>query len=196
MKVTGFDIEGPLLFGPRIFPDERGFFLESFRKDVFEREAGRHEFVQDNHSFSARRGTLRGLHFQKSPTAQGKLVRVARGAVFDVAVDVRAGSANFGRWVGVELTAANHGIFWIPPGFLHGFCTLTDDTDFLYKVTQYYSAADDGAVIWNDPDLAITWPIAPEELTISAKDVGAPRLKDLPAGIWDEKKAAHGQGTA
>jgi dTDP-4-dehydrorhamnose 3,5-epimerase len=191
VQIRRFSVEGPVLFVPRVFGDHRGFFLETFRQDLFEREAGPAAFVQDNHSFSAKRGTLRGLHYQKAPMAQGKLVRVTRGAVLDVAVDIRPGSPSYGRSIAVELLALDPAMLWIPPGFLHGFCTLVDDTDFLYKVTQYYSAADDGAVIWNDPDLDIAWPFPAAELTISDKDRAAPRLRDLPADIGGETSSGH-----
>lgn len=180
MDIQEFDIEGPLLFTPLRHGDERGFFSEVFRKDLFEAAAGRYEFVQDNHSRSARRGTLRGLHYQAPPMAQGKLVRVTRGCVLDVAVDIRCGSASFGRHVAVELSAENWRQLWIPPGFLHGFLTLTEDTEFLYKVTTFYSAAHDGAVAFDDPDIGIEWPIPVDDLILSAKDRAAPRLRDLP----------------
>jgi len=180
MRIERFEIEGPLLFFPKRHGDERGFFVETFRQDVFEREAGVYRFVQDNHSFSARKGTLRGLHYQAPPAAQGKLVRVTCGAVFDVAVDIRHGSPTFGRHVAVTIDAGEGQVFWIPPGFLHGFCTLGENTDFLYKVTDYYSPEHDGSVCWNDPDLAIEWPSAVDEATLSGKDRVAPRLRDLP----------------
>lgn len=180
MDVRGFDIEGPLLFRPKRHGDERGFFSEVFRADIFEAHAGKIAFVQDNHSLSAAKGTLRGLHYQAPPAAQGKLVRVARGVVLDVAVDIRRNSPSFGRHIAVELSAENWGQLWVPPGFLHGFCTLADQTEFLYKVTSYYSAAHDGGVIWNDPDIGIQWPFSEENLTLSAKDKIAPRLRDLP----------------
>lgn len=181
MNIQQLDIEGPLLVSLRKHGDERGFFSEVFRKDVFEAAAGPLEFVQDNHSRSATKGTLRGLHYQAPPMAQGKLVRVTRGAVLDVAVDIRRDSPHYGRHVAVELSEANWQALWVPPGFLHGFCTLTDDVEFLYKVTAYYSPAHDGSVAWNDPDLAIEWPFAEAMLTLSAKDRAAPLLRDIPA---------------
>jgi dTDP-4-dehydrorhamnose 3,5-epimerase len=180
MDITTFDIPGPVLFTPRKFGDDRGFFSEVWRDDICRKHIGDIAFVQDNHAFSARRGTLRGLHFQAPPMAQGKLLRVSRGAVFDVAVDARHGSPTFGRHVAVELSAANWAQLWVPEGFLHGYCTLTDGAEVLYKVTRYYSPAHDGGVVYNDPDLAIAWPIEQTELTLSPKDVALPRLRDIP----------------
>jgi dTDP-4-dehydrorhamnose 3,5-epimerase len=162
-----------LMFEPRVFGDERGFFLESFNQREFDRAVGRHvEFVQDNQSRS-QRGVLRGLHYQLPPHAQGKLVRVTSGRVFDVAVDMRRSSATFGRWVGTELSAAEHRQLWIPPGFAHGFLVLSDSADFLYKTTDYYAPASEGSVRWDDPQLAIGWPSAVEP-TLSDKDRCAP----------------------
>lgn len=179
MQIDTFDIEGPLLITPSRHGDDRGFFSEVFRQDAFEAAAGPAAFVQDNHSVSSVKGVLRGLHFQRPPFAQGKLVRVARGAVFDVAVDVREGSSTYGRHLAVELTAENWRQLWVPPGFLHGFCTLTEETEFLYKVTAFYSAPDDGAVAYADPDIAIDWPLRSDALTLSEKDRAAPRLRDI-----------------
>lgn len=180
MDIRQLEIEGVLLITPARHGDERGFFSEVFRMDKFEAAAGPVTFVQDNHSRSAAKGTLRGLHYQSPPAAQGKLVRVTRGAVIDVAVDIRHGSPTFGKHVAVELSAENWQQLWVPPGFLHGFCTLTDDVEFLYKVTSYYSPANDGAVVFNDPDIGIKWPFPDDQLTLSAKDKAAPRLRDLP----------------
>ena len=158
MDIETTAIDGVLVLQPKVFGDARGFFLESFNQRVFDEAVGRHvDFVQDNHSRSAR-GVLRGLHFQKGDRAQGKLVRVAAGAVFDVAVDIRRDSPTFGRWVGVELNADNHRQLWIPPGLAHGFLVLTETADFLYKTTEFYSPADEGAVRWDDPDVAIASP--------------------------------------
>lgn len=179
VDVRHFDIEGPVLFTPRRRADDRGFFSEVFRQDIFEDHCGPARFVQDNHAASLRRGTLRGLHFQSAPMQQGKLVRVTRGAVFDVAVDVRAGSPTYGRHIALELSAANWQQLWVPPGFLHGYCALGDDVEFLYKVTAFYSAAHDGAVAWNDPDIGIVWPFPEAELILSPKDQAAPRLGEI-----------------
>ena len=177
--VTQTAIEGVLVFEPRVFGDARGFFMESFNQRVFDEAVGRHlDFVQDNHSRSAR-GVLRGLHFQTGDQAQGKLVRVASGAVFDVAVDIRPGSATFGRWVGVELSADNHRQLWIPPGLAHGFLVLSDVADFLYKTTAYYAPQAEGAVRWDDPDVGIAWPDTGGPPLLSAKDAAAGSLQDL-----------------
>ena len=181
MKVETVDIPGLLLIAPVRHGDERGYFSEVFRRDIFERHAGPVQFVQDNHSKSARRGTLRGLHCQKPPNPQGKLVRVTRGRALDVAVDIRKGSPACGKHFAVELSAANGKQLWIPPGFLHGYCTLEDDTEVLYKVTDYYSPGVDCGVRYDDPDLAIRWPLLERDLILSAKDLGLPLLKDVEA---------------
>ena len=179
MEFTTLDIAGPLLIVPKRFGDERGFFSETFRDDLFREHAGGVTFVQDNHSLSAARGTIRGLHYQRSPRAQGKLVRVTKGAVLDVAVDIREGSPTYGRHVAVELSAQNWAQLWVPVGFLHGFCTLTDQTEVVYKVTDYYSAEHDAAVRWNDPRIGIDWPVTEAEATLSAKDQAAPLLDEI-----------------
>lgn len=179
MQIQRFTIEGPVLFKPKRWGDERGFFAEVFRQDIFDREVGPRVFVQDNHSTSRVKGTLRGLHYQRPPMAQGKLVRVTRGAALDVIVDARVGSPSYGQHLAVELSEDNGEVFWVPEGFLHGFCTLTDHVDFLYKVTAFYSQPHDGAVRWDDPDLAIQWPFPAEGLTLSAKDMAAPAFRDL-----------------
>ena len=179
MQAIRTDIEGVLILEPRVFGDARGFFMESFNAQGFNALVG-HEvnFVQDNHSRSAK-GVLRGLHFQKAPHAQGKLVRVTAGAVFDVAVDIRKDSPTFGCWVGVELSADNHRQFWIPPGLAHGFLVLSESADFLYKTTDYYAPLAEGALRWDDPDLAITWPDIGMAPQLSAKDAVAGFLRDL-----------------
>jgi dTDP-4-dehydrorhamnose 3,5-epimerase len=180
MKVIETPLPGVLILEPQVFGDARGFFLESFNQRRFDDAVGSHvEFVQDNHSRS-RRGVLRGLHFQRGTNAQGKLVRVTSGAVFDVAVDVKADSPTRGRWTAVELTAENHRQFWIPPGYAHGFLVLSESADFLYKTTTYYAPADEGAVRWNDPELAIAWPDVGAPPQLSAKDAEAPSLRELP----------------
>jgi dTDP-4-dehydrorhamnose 3,5-epimerase len=176
MKVTPTALDGVLILEPRVFGDERGFFLESFNQRVFDEAVGRHvEFVQDNHSRS-QRGVLRGLHYQLPPSAQGKLVRVVRGRAFDVAVDIRRGSPTFGRWVGVTLDAGNHRQLWIPPGFAHGFLALEDDTHFLYKTTAFYSRDCERAIRWNDSAIAIEWPLPDAAPLLAAKDAEAPTL--------------------
>ena len=180
MNVETTAIADVLVLQPKVFGDARGFFLESFNQNAFDAAVGHHvDFVQDNHSRSAR-GVLRGLHFQKGAKAQGKLVRVTAGTVFDVAADIRRDSPTFGRWVGVELSGENHRQLWVPPGLAHGFLVLTETADFLYKTTEFYSPADEGAVRWDDPDLGIAWPALGQAPTLSAKDATAGLLKDLP----------------
>ena len=176
MNVIRTAIPEVLIFEPKVFGDERGFFMESFNERVFREATGRDDhFVQDNHSRSAR-GVLRGLHYQLPPHAQGKLVRVVSGTVFDVAVDMRRSSPTFGRWVGVELSEGNHRQLWIPPGFAHGFLVLSESADFLYKTTDYYAPETEGAVRWDDPALGIEWPEAGVAPQLSAKDQAAPLL--------------------
>lgn len=176
MRVIETAIPGPLLIEPQVNGDSRGFFLESWNARVFESRGIDVQFVQDNHSRSAA-GVLRGLHYQLAKP-QGKLVRVTAGAVFDVAVDMRRSSGTFGRWVGVELTAENHRMFWVPPGFAHGFLALADGTDFLYKCTDYYDPEDERAIAWNDPVIAVDWPLNGTTPTLSARDQSAARLGD------------------
>jgi len=170
MKVTPTTIPDVLLIEPKVFGDERGFFMESFNQRRFDEALGRSiAFVQDNHSRSTK-GVLRGLHYQMPPYAQGKLVRVMSGAIFDVAVDLRRSSATFGRWVGCELSAANHQQLWIPPGFAHGFLVVSDTADVLYKATDYYAVHSENAVRWDDPTLGIRWPDLGVAPTLSEKD--------------------------
>ena len=177
MNVTGFDIDGPKLIEPAVHGDERGFFLESWNAASFARAGIDAAFVQDNHSRSDR-GVLRGLHFQH-PHAQGKLVRVVNGAVWDAVVDVRAGSPTFGRWVGTELSAANKRMLWVPPGFAHGFLTLADGTDFLYKCTDLYHPEAEHTLAWDDPTVGVDWPLADLEPRLSAKDRDGQRLAQI-----------------
>lgn len=177
MKVTKTDIEGVLVLEPKVFGDDRGFFLESFNQQAFDEATGQAwSFVQDNHSRSSK-GVLRGLHYQLPPHAQGKLVRVTQGAVFDVAVDMRRSSASFGKWFGTELSSTNHRQLWIPPGFAHGFLVLSETADFLYKTTNYYAPAAEGSVRWDDPSLGITWPVTDVAPQLSGKDTTAPFLQ-------------------
>ncbi len=180
MQVTKLAIPDVVLLRPRRFTDARGYFVETFNARVFAEAVGAFTFVQDNEALSAPKGTLRGLHFQAPPFAQGKLVRVLRGAIFDVAVDIRAGSPSFGRHVSATLDAAGGDQIWVPPGFAHGYCTLEPDTAIAYKVTTTYSAPHDGGMLWDDPALAIPWPVAPGTATLSDKDRNLPRLADLP----------------
>jgi dTDP-4-dehydrorhamnose 3,5-epimerase len=176
MKITPTSIEGLLILEPQVFGDERGIFLESFNQKVFDAAVG-HEvrFVQDNHSRSTK-GVLRGLHYQLPPHAQGKLVRVAQGSVFDVAVDLRRSSPSFGRWVGVDLSSENHRQLWLPPGLAHGFLVTSDSADFLYKTTRYYAPEAEGCVRWDDPTIGINWPLLDRPPVLSGKDATALRL--------------------
>lgn len=170
MNVIPTAIPDVLIIEPKVFGDERGFFYESFNQKVFNEATGLDvQFVQDNHSRS-RQGVLRGLHYQLPPHAQGKLVRCVRGAVFDVAVDIRKSSPTFGKWVGVELSETNHRQFWIPPGFAHGFLTLSETADFLYKTTDYYAPTSERCIAWNDSGIGIDWPQLSVHLQLSAKD--------------------------
>jgi len=175
MKAIPTEIPGLLILEPKVFGDSRGFFFESFNKRRFREITGIDaDFVQDNHSRSAR-GVLRGLHYQiKQP--QGKLVRVVRGKVFDVAVDLRRASPTFGKWAGLELSEDNHRQLWIPPGFGHGFLVLSDSADFLYKTTDYWAPEHERCIIWNDPQLAIAWPLKGIAPQLSAKDQQGKRL--------------------
>lgn len=176
MKIERTRLEGLLIIQPRVFGDDRGFFFESFNERVFAEQTGLEvHFVQDNHSRSAR-NVLRGLHYQvRRP--QGKLVRVVAGEVFDVAVDLRRDSPTFGKWQGDYLSADNKRMLWIPPGFAHGFLVLSDSADFLYKTTDYYAPEHERAILWNDPDLAIDWPLTGTPI-LSAKDRAAARFRD------------------
>lgn len=175
MNIIETKIQGLLIIEPAIFEDDRGWFMESFNQQKFEaalldRNQPVPNFVQDNHSFS-NKGVLRGLHYQIAPHAQGKLVRVVQGRAWDVAVDIRKDSSTFGQWVGVELTEQNHKQFWIPAGFAHGFIALEDNTQFLYKTTDYYSKECERSIIWNDETLAIDWKLEEGiELRLSDKD--------------------------
>ncbi|MBC2669050.1 dTDP-4-dehydrorhamnose 3,5-epimerase [Novosphingobium piscinae] len=165
---------------PKRHGDERGYFAEIFSQRDFEAHAGPTVFVQENESLSARVGTIRGLHFQTDPHAQGKLVRCTAGAIFDVAVDLRSDSPTYGQWAGVELSPAKGNLFWIPPGFAHGFCTLEPDTVVNYKVTSHYAPECDKGLLWNDPSVGIIWPSVADPDTLSAKDRVQPTLAELP----------------
>ena len=175
---TKAPIEGLVIIEPMAFPDERGFFMESYKQSDFEKAGILGPFVQDNHSRS-RRGVLRGLHFQRPPHAQGKLVRVSRGRAWDVAVDLREGSPTFGKYFALELSESNRLMFWIPAGFAHGFLALEDDTELQYKCTAEYNAASDGGLRWNDPDIAIAWPDIGIPPLVSAKDAALPTLREV-----------------
>jgi len=184
MKVTKTALEGVLILEPTVFGDARGFFMESFNQRAFNEAVGYEvTFVQDNHSRSSR-SVLRGLHFQRAPHDQGKLVSVVRGAVYDVAVDIRRASPTYGHWVGLEIDEHNHRQLWIPAGLAHGFLVLSETADFLYKATQYFEPAAERAIRWNDPDLAIDWPLAGiGQPTLSTKDASAPSLNDVRAAL-------------
>ena len=179
MQVTRCAVDGPLIIEPQVFGDERGFFMESWSAAKFAAAGLDLDFVQDNHSRS-QKGVLRGMHFQ-NPGAQGKLVRVVSGAVFDVAVDLRRSSPTFGQWVGVELSATNKRMFWVPKGFAHGFLTLEDDTDFLYKCDAPYAPQNEHSLAWDDPDVGIDWPLDGLEVQLSAKDREGKRLAEVEA---------------
>jgi len=178
VKIVQTAIPGPVIIEPRVFGDARGFFMETWNDAAFAQAGLNVIFVQDNHSRS-QKGVLRGLHFQ-NPGAQGKLVRVTRGAVFDVAVDLRASSPQFGQWVGVELSADNNRMFWVPEGFAHGFLTLEDDTDFLYKCTAPYAPQSEHTLAWDDPAVGVAWPVAGIDPIISDKDARGLALGDVP----------------
>ena len=177
MEIIKTNIEGVVIIEPRIFKDDRGYFFESFSQREFEEKVCKTTFVQDNESKSSY-GVLRGLHFQKPPFAQSKLVRVIKGAVLDVAVDIRKDSPTFGQYVSVELTGENHRQFFIPRGFAHGFSVLSEEVIFQYKCDNFYSPQSEGAIAWNDPDLNIDWNIPAEKVVLSEKDSKHPRLKD------------------
>ncbi len=176
MQVTSTSLPEVLIVEPKVFGDERGFFFESFNRKLFAEKAGlTTDFVQDNHSRSAK-GVLRGLHYQIQHP-QGKLVRVVRGSVFDVAVDIRKCSPNFGRWVGTELSEKNHRQLWVPPGFAHGFLVLSESADFLYKTTDYWRPEHERSIRWNDPTIGIDWPLD-DEPTLSAKDAQGKQIAE------------------
>ncbi|MFH1749525.1 MAG: dTDP-4-dehydrorhamnose 3,5-epimerase [bacterium] len=176
MRFEPLSIDGLVVITPKVFEDDRGFFLESYNKKVFEENGIDVNFVQDNHSHSSK-GILRGLHFQLEPFAQDKLVRVTRGKVWDVVVDIRKSSKTFGKWEAVELSEDNKKMFFIPKGFAHAFLTLSDNVDLTYKVSNFYSAEYDQGLLWNDPDIGIKWPI--RDPILSEKDKNQPKLKDL-----------------
>lgn len=176
MKVIETKLPGVRIIEPQVFGDARGWFMESWSQKKMEEAGIQVNFVQDNHSFSAQKGTLRGLHYQRSPMAQAKLLRVSRGAVFDVAVDIRRGSPTYAAWVGVELSAENYRQLFIPRGFAHGFITLTDDVEVQYKADNFYAPECDGSIRWNDPAIDVAWPLAP--VVLSDKDAAAPVLAE------------------
>ncbi len=176
MKIIKTKLPGVLIIEPQVFGDHRGFFLETYQQKSFIEAGIKESFVQDNHSRS-KKGVLRGLHYQLTQS-QGKLVRVSRGRVFDVAVDVRQGSPTFGQWEGVILDDETHRMFYVPPGFAHGFCVLSDEADFIYKCTDYYHPQSEQGIAWNDPEIAIEWPDM--DYTLSEKDQNNPKLSEQP----------------
>ncbi|CAO3441277.1 dTDP-4-dehydrorhamnose 3,5-epimerase [Azospirillum endophyticum] len=182
MDVVSLDIPDVKIIRPKKFGDHRGFFSETYTKKTFEAAGLHYDFVQDNHALSAEVGTLRGLHFQLPPFAQDKLLRVVRGAVFDVAVDLRKDSPTFGRHVSAVISAADWNQILVPIGFAHGYCTLEPDTEVIYKVTNYYSPAHDRGLLWNDPELGIAWPVAADKARLSDKDHKQPTFAQL--GDW------------
>jgi dTDP-4-dehydrorhamnose 3,5-epimerase len=177
MKIEKTTLRGAYLIKPRVFDDERGFFMENYSEKKFKEAGIEARFVQDNHSMSVSKGVLRGLHYQKPPYSQAKLVRVTRGAVYDVIVDLRKDSPTYGKWEGFELSAKNYYMLFVPKGFAHGFCTLEDYTEFQYKCDNFYDPKSEGAIIWNDSDLKIYWPI--ENPILSEKDKKAQLFKDF-----------------
>lgn len=179
MKVTETKLKGVYVVEPQVFGDARGWFMESWSKRKLAAAGIDVAFVQDNQSYSAEKGTLRGLHYQLNPMCQAKLLRATRGTIFDVAVDIRKGSPQYGAWVGVELSAENKKQLFIPRGFAHGFITLTDDVEVQYKADNYYAPECDGNIRWDDPDIAVAWPIAP--VILSDKDTKAPTLRERAA---------------
>jgi len=176
VKVITTEIDGVVILEPRVFVDDRGYFMESYNKKIFKELGITADFVQDNQSLSAEVGTLRGLHFQLNPRAQSKIVRCVTGAIYDVAVDIREGSCTYGEWVGVNLSGDNHRQLVVPKGFAHGFCTLVPNTIVAYKVDEFYCSEYDGGILWNDPDLGIDWPVA--EPVLSEKDTTHPILAE------------------
>jgi len=179
--ITPLALADVLLITPKRHGDARGWFAETWSRAAMAQAGLAHDFLQDNQAFSAKAGTVRGLHYQTAPHAQAKLVRVLRGAIFDVAVDLRPGSASYGAWVGAELTAQGGEQMLVPRGFAHGYCTLTDDCELLYKVDGLYAPQCEGGVLWSDPALAIDWPVKPGEAVLSERDKVLPLLADLPS---------------
>jgi len=178
MRFLNVSVPDLVLIEPKLFEDSRGFFYESYNREIFAKEGIALDFVQDNHVYS-RRGILRGLHYQIEPMTQAKLIRVIRGEIFDVAVDIRRGSKTFGKHAGVLLSEKNRKMFFIPAGFAHGYCSLTDGSEVLYKVSNFYSPRHERGLLWNDPDLGIEWPKLERDYALSERDQKYPRLRDL-----------------
>jgi dTDP-4-dehydrorhamnose 3,5-epimerase len=181
MKVIDTEIPEVKLFYPKKFGDHRGFFSETYSRKAFAQAGVGAEFVQDNHALSADIGTVRGLHFQIPPMAQTKLIRVSRGAIFDVAVDIRRGSTTYGKWVGATISAKDWNQILVPVGFAHGYCTLEPDTEVVYKVTEFYAPDCDRGLLWNDPAIGVAWPVTEAQAVLSDKDRRQPKLAELPS---------------
>jgi dTDP-4-dehydrorhamnose 3,5-epimerase len=179
MKVEPTSIPGVLIVVPARYGDERGFFSETFRASALAAQGVTHSWAQDNHSMSGRRGVVRGLHFQAAPAAQAKLLRVVHGAILDVTVDIRRGSPTYGQHVAVELSSDNWRQLYVPVGMAHGFCTLTDRAEVLYKTSSEYAPETEGGLLWSDPALQIAWPVSPSEATVNARDQGWPGIAEL-----------------
>lgn len=177
MKVTETNLEGVMIVEPTMYGDNRGWFMETYNQSSFIESGLNYSFVQDNHSFSSEKSTLRGLHYQLNPKAQTKLIRCTKGAIYDVAVDIRKGSPTYGKWFGLELSENNKKQLLIPKGFAHGFLTLTENVEVQYKVDEFYSPKNDRAIIWNDPEININWPLSIQPI-LSDKDKNAPRLQN------------------
>jgi dTDP-4-dehydrorhamnose 3,5-epimerase len=190
MQIERFNLEDIFLIVPTKRSDKRGFFSETYRREVLVAEGVRAEFIQDNHVYSAERGVLRGLHFQVPPRAQGKLVRCTRGVILDVVVDIRKGSPTYGHHVSAELSAANWKQMWVPPGFAHGYLTLEAHCEVIYKVTEYWAPAYERGIAWNDPSLSIDWGISAEDAILADKDRVNPRLSELePVFHYDQRNS-------
>jgi dTDP-4-dehydrorhamnose 3,5-epimerase len=188
MKITETSLEGVLVIEPQLFGDHRGWFTETYNRDKFNNAGIKIDFVQDNHSFSGAKGTLRGLHYQLDPKAQTKLVRCTKGSIYDVAVDIRKSSPTYRQWFGIELNAENKKHLLVPKGFAHGFMTLTEDVEVQYKVDELYSPEHDRGIIWNDPSIGIEWPINIEPI-LSEKDEKAPKLEEADNNfVWSIKE--------
>ncbi len=179
MQIERTAIDGVLIVRPRKIGDERGFFSETYKREALAEAGADIDWIQDNHAFSAQRGVVRGLHFQAPPNAQAKLMRVIRGAIYDVAVDIRKGSATYGQHVGIELGAENWAQLLVPAGFAHGYCALTENTEVHYKVSADYAPSEESGLLWNDPDLAIAWPISASEAILSPRDRTWQRFRDF-----------------
>lgn len=179
MQIECAAISDVLVLRAKKHGDERGFLSETFKRSALQDAGVTHDWAQENHAYSAQAGVVRGLHFQRPPSAQAKLIRVTRGAIFDVAVDLRSGSKTYGRHVAIELSAESWTQVYVPSGFAHGYCTLLADTEVIYKLSADYAPADEGGLLWNDPDLGITWPIGAQNAILNARDQNWPRLKDF-----------------